>query len=102
MRKTWIPMPAEIALEDATVVGSIEDSAPRFQFVNARRRFLRMQFRHARVVHVLSTAHRIREMHHPVVSIVDVTHGGRSTTFRHHGVRLAEQGLAYQSNSLSG
>ncbi len=84
-------MAAEVALEDTAVGGAVEESAPGFEFTHAVGRFLGVQLGHAGVVEILAAAHGVGEMDTPVVTVVDVTHGGRDTAFRHHGVRLAEQ-----------
>src|SRR5262249_54757324 len=67
-----IAMTAEIALQNSSVRGAIEDGTPRFKFTNAFRRFLCMQFSHSPVVDVLAAAHCVGEMNLPIVAIVDV------------------------------
>ena len=94
VRETRIAMAAEVALQDAAVLGAIEERAPRLELAHARRRFLGVNLRHARVVHVLAAAHRVGEMHLPAVAIVDVGERRRDAAFGHHRVRLAEQRLA--------
>jgi hypothetical protein len=94
MRQPRILMPAEVPLENAAILRSIEDRAPSFQFTNAIRRFLRVQFSHAPVVDVLPAAHRISEMDLPTIAIVHVREGGRDATFRHHRVRFPQQTFA--------
>ena len=93
---------AEIALQDAAVLGAIEDRAPGFQFAHAVRRFLGVQLGHARIVQILAAAHGVGEMDAPVVAIVDIAHGGRDAAFRHHGVGFAEQGFGDYADLDSG
>src|SRR5688500_15087889 len=85
----WIPMTAEIALQDPAIGGAIEDRAPGFELPDAVRRFLRVQLGHAPVVQVLATAHGVGKVDAPAVTVVDVGHGGRRTALGHHGMRLA-------------
>src|SRR5580704_18596125 len=49
VRQARIAVPAEIALEDAAILGPVEDRAPGFQFLHPRGSFLGMQLRHAAV-----------------------------------------------------
>jgi len=57
-----------------------------------------VQLSHPPVVHVLTAAHRVREMHFPVVAVVGVGERRGDAAFRHDRVRLAEQRLAYQAH----
>ena len=57
-----------------------------------------MQFGHPPVVDVLAAAHRVGEVHAPAVAVVDVGERRRHAAFRHHRVRLAEEGLAQQAD----
>ena len=45
------------------------------------------------IVDVLAAAHRVGEMHFPIVAIVDVRQRGRDSAFGHHRVRFTEQHL---------
>ncbi len=98
VREARIAMAAEVALEDAAVLRAIEDRAPRLELADAIGRFLRVQLRHAPVVDVLAAAHRVREVHFPVVAIVDVGERRGDAAFGHHRVRLAEQRLTDQAD----
>ena len=91
VREARIAMAAEIALQDAAVLGAVEERAPGFEFAHAVGRFLGVEFGHARIVQILSAAHGVGEMDAPVVAVVDIAHGGRDAAFRHHGVGFAEQ-----------
>jgi hypothetical protein len=84
-------VPAEVALKNATVRRAVEYSAPCLELAHAIRRLLRMQLGHAPVVEVLAAAHRVGEMHAPVVAIVDICERSCNSTLCHHRVRLAEQ-----------
>src|SRR5689334_20664108 len=59
MRQAWIPVPAEVALENAPVLSSIKNGSPGLQLAHPRRGFFGVQFRHAPIVNVLPAAHRI-------------------------------------------
>ena len=86
-------MAAEVALQDAAVCRAIEHRAPRFELAHALRRFLGVELGHPPVVQVLAAAHRVGEVHAPVVAVVDVGHRRRHAALGHDGVRLAEQRL---------
>ena len=88
--QTGIAMAPEIALENASVLGAIEQRAPGFQFAHTVGRFFGVQFSHAPVVEVLAAAHGVGEMDAPVIAIVDVGEGGGDSAFGHHGVGFAE------------
>src|SRR5258705_13517205 len=53
-----------------------------------------MDLRHAPVVVHLAAAHRVAEMHAPVVFRKDVAEGRGCAPFGHYGVGFAEQRLA--------
>ena len=84
-------MAAKISLQDAPVFRAIENGAPRFQLTHAIGRFLRVQLGHAPLVHVLAAAHRVREMHFPVVAIIDIGKRGRDAALSHDGMRFAKK-----------
>ena len=86
-----ITMAAEIALRNLAVLGAVEHGAPFLKLVDARGRFLGVQFGHAPVVDVLPAAHGVGEMDAPTVAVIDVGHGRRHAALRHDGVGLAEQ-----------
>ncbi len=91
-------MPAEVPLQNPPILGPVEKRAPRFEFAHALRRFLGVQLRHAPVVEVLPAAHRIGEMHPPVVAIVDIGQSRGNAAFGHHGVRFTQQRFADHSH----
>ena len=93
---------AEIALENLPVLGAVEHRAPGFEFINARRRFLRVQLGHAPVVDVLAAAHRVGKMDLPVVAVVHVAHRRRHAALGHDRVRLAEQRFADEADFHTG
>ena len=97
-----IAVAAEVALQDASVLRPIEHRAPRFELADAVGRFLRVQLRHAPVVHVLAAAHRVGEMDLPVVAVVDVGQRGGDAALGHHRVRLAEERLADEADRDAG
>ena len=97
--ETRITMTAEITLRNFPFLRSVEHRAPRFEFVNARGRFQRVQLGHAPVVDVLAAAHRIGEMDFPIVAVVHIAHRRRHAAFSHDRVCLAEKGLAHESGT---
>ena len=98
VRQPRIFVAAEIALQDPAVGRAVEERAPCLELADAIGRFLGVQLRHAPVVDVLAAAHRVGEMDLPVVAVVDVRESGGDAAFGHHGVRLAEQRLAHQTD----
>jgi hypothetical protein len=97
-----IAVTAEVALQNAPIGGAIEERAPGFQLADAIRRFARVQLRHAPAVQVLAAAHRVGEVHPPVVALVDVGERRRDAPLGHDRVRFAEQRLADQSDLDAG
>ena len=93
-----VAVAAEVALQDAAVLGAVEDGPPGFQLADARRRFLGVQLGHAPVVDVLAAAHGVGEMDLPVVAFVDVGQRRRDAALGHDGVGLAQQRLADQAD----
>ena len=95
-------MPAEIALQNPAVFGAIEKSAPGFQFVDARRSFLGVQFSHTPVIQILAAAQGVGKVHTPAISVVHVAHGCRYAALGHDGVGFAQQGFRNHSNLYTG
>src|SRR5262245_24361636 len=89
-----IAVAAEVALEDAAILGAVEDCPPLLQLADAVGRFFGVQFGHAPVVDVLPAAHGVGEMHFPVVAVIDVGERRGDAAFRHYGVRFAQQRFA--------
>jgi hypothetical protein len=94
--ETAVGVTAEGPLIDATVGRAIEQGAPRLQLANAVRRFLRVDLRHAPVVVHLAAAHRVAEMHAPVVLGHDIAERRGRPALGHDGVCFAEQRFADQ------
>ena len=94
VREARIAMAAEVALQNAAVLGAVEQRAPGFQFAHAIRRFLGVQFGHAPVVQILAAAHGVGEVDAPVIAVVDIAERRGDAAFGHHGVRFAEQRFA--------
>ena len=94
MRESRIFVAAEISLQNAPVLRAIEHRTPRFEFAHAIGRFLGVQFRHAPLIYVLTAAHRVGEMHLPIVAIINVGERGSDPPFGHDRVRFAEQTFA--------
>src|SRR5436190_13599225 len=83
MREPWIFVAAEVSLQNTPVLRAIEDCAPGFELAHTSGRFFCVQLGHAPVVHVLTAAHRIREMHLPIVAIVNIGQCRGDAAFRH-------------------
>ncbi len=90
------PVSPEVALQDTTVRGPVEQCAPPLELVDPVGCLLGMDLGHAPVVEHLAAAHRVAEVHLPVVLGPDIAHGRGRATLGHNGVRLAQQGLADQ------
>ena len=84
-------MAAEVALEDLAVGRAVEHRAPRLELAHAIGRFLGVDFRHAPVVHELAAAHGVAEVNHPIVIVIDVTHGGSCAAFCHNSVGFTKE-----------
>ena len=102
VRETRIAVAAEVALEDAAVLGPVEHRAPRFELAHAIGRLPGVELRHAPVVHVLAAAHRVGEVDPPAVAIVDVGERRGDAALGHHGVGLAEERLADEADRDAG
>ena len=102
VREARITVAAEVALQDPPVLGAVEERAPGLQLPDPVRRLLGVQLGHAPVVHVLAAAHRVGEVHLPVVALVDVGECRGDSAFGHHRVRLAEEGFADEADRDAG
>ena len=85
------PMAAEVALEDAPVRRAVEDGPPLLELEHPLGSVLGVDLGHLPVRQQLAAAHRVAEVHLPVVVGIDVAEGGGDPALGHHGVRLAEQ-----------
>src|SRR6266496_3315774 len=94
VRQPGVAVPAEVALEDAAVGGAVEQRAPLLELQHPVGCLLRVELGHAPVVEHLAAAHGVAEVDAPVVLRVDVAERRGDAALRHHGVGLAEQGLA--------
>src|SRR5512134_2646101 len=94
MRQPSITMSTEIALQNQTIVGSVEQRTPFFELKYAIRRFLGVDLRHPPVVEKLATAHGIAKMNLPVIFRINVAHGRGDASFGHYGVSLAQKRFA--------
>ena len=93
-----VAVAAEVTLQDAAVLGAIEDRAPGLELAHAIGRLLGVQLGHPPVVQVLAAAERVGEVHLPAVAIVDVGHRRRHPPLGHDRVGLAEQRLADEAD----
>jgi len=96
VRQPRICVAAEIPLQNAAVARAIEDRAPFLQLANAGRRLLGMNLRHPPLIEELAAAHRVAEMHFPVVPRIDVGERGRNSPFGHYRMSLSQQRLAHE------
>src|SRR3954452_16433662 len=76
-----VTMSAKVSLQNAAVFCPGENGAPRFQLADTIRRLLRVELRHSPIVDVLPPAHRVGEVHAPVVPVVDIGEGGGDSAF---------------------
>ena len=89
-----VAVAAEVALADEPVLGAVEQGAPVLELEDPLGRLLGVQLGHPPVVEHLPATHGVAEVHLPVVLGPAVAHGRGDAALGHHGVRLAEQGLA--------
>ena len=101
VRESRIFVAAEVPLQNATILRAIEHCTPGLELTHTSRRFLRVQLGHSPIVHVLPAAHRISEMHLPIVAIINIGQRGRDPAFGHDRVRFAEQAFANHSDRNS-
>ena len=92
-------MSPKISLKDLPVFSTVENGPPGFEFSNAVGCFFCVKLRHSPVVHVLPAAHRVGEMHFPIVAVVDVAEGRRHPALGHYGMGFAEQRFADQTDA---
>jgi hypothetical protein len=88
------PVTAEVALEDAAIRRAVEEGAPFLQLEHTLGSFLGVDLGHPPIGQQLPAAHRVAEMHLPVVLGVHIAERSGDPAFCHHRVRLAEQRLA--------
>src|SRR5437868_8369102 len=91
VREPRVFMATKVPLQNTTILCSIENRAPCFEFAHAIGRLLRVQLGHAPLIDVLATAHGIGEMHFPIIALIDIGQGGRDPPFRHDRVCFAEK-----------
>ena len=94
-----VAMTTKITLQDAAVLGPVEEGSPVLQLVHPVRRFLGVQLCHPPVVHELPAPHRVAEVDSPVVLRVDIPQSGGDPALGHHRMRLSQQRFAYQSSA---
>jgi hypothetical protein len=95
-------MATEIALQDTPIAGAIEKGTPCFQFADARRGFLRMEFCHSPVAQILAATHRVGKVNSPVIPVIYISHRGGDATLGHDRVCLAQEGLRNESHLYAG
>ena len=81
----------ESTLQNLPILRAIKKRAPLLQLPHTLGSFLGMNLSHAPVVKQLAAAHGVAEMSAPVVGRIHVGHRRRDSTFRHDGVRFAQQ-----------
>jgi hypothetical protein len=95
-------MATEIALQDTPISRAIEKGTPCFQFADARRRFLRMEFCHSPVAKILAATHRVGKVNSPVIPVIYISHRGGYAALGHDRVCLAQEGFRNESHLYSG
>ncbi len=94
-------MTAEVALQDATVWGAVEQGPPFLELEHAIGRLLGVDLCHAPVVQHLAAAHGVAEVHPPVVFGPYVAEGSCNAPLGHDGVRLAEERFADEGSTCA-
>jgi hypothetical protein len=94
VREPGVTVPAEVALEDASIGCAVEEGAPVLELPDALGRFLRVDLCHPPVVEELPAPHGVAEVHLPVVLGIHVAQGRSDAALRHHRVGFAEERLA--------
>ncbi len=84
---------AEIALQDAAFAGPVHERAPRLELPNPVGSLLGVKLCHAPIVQVLAAPHRVREVHPPVVPLVNVGQSRGDPSLGHYRVCLAQERL---------
>ncbi len=91
-----IGVSAEVALEDAALLGAVEDRPPFLQLADPVGRLLGVQLGHPPLVEELAPAHRVAEVDLPAIAGVGAGQGGRDPALGHDRVGLAQERLADQ------
>ena len=91
-----VGMPAEVALEDAAVLGAVEDGAPLLQLADPVGRLLGVELGHPPLVEELAAAHRVAEVDLPAIASVGAGQGRGDPALGHDRVGLAQERLADQ------
>ena len=91
-----VAMASEVPLQDPAVRGAVEQRPPLLELEDPVGRFEGVDLSHAPVVQHLAAAHGVAEVDLPVVLRPDAAERRGDATFGHHGVGLAEKGLAHQ------
>src|SRR5262245_19657846 len=99
MREARISVAAKISLQNSTVFCAVENGTPGFELADSIGRFLRVQFSHAPLIDILTAAHRICEMHFPIVAFIDVSQRRCDSAFGHYRVGFAQKRFADESNA---
>ena len=94
VREARVPVAAKISLQNAPVLCPIEHRTPGLEFAHAIGRFLGVELGHAPLIYILAAAHRVGEMHLPIVAIIHIAQRGRDAAFGHDGVRFAKERFA--------
>src|ERR1700746_680528 len=102
MHQPGIAMPTEITLKDPPIVCTIEKSTPCFQFADARRCFLGMQFGHPPITQVLAATHRVGKVNAPTIPVVHISHCRSYAALGHYSVCLAQKRFRNDSNAYPG
>ncbi len=87
---------AEVALEDAALLGPVEDGAPLLQLADPVGGLLGVELGHPPLVEELPAAHRVAEVDLPAIAGVGAGQGGGDPALGHDRVGLAQERLADQ------
>ena len=94
VRQPAVRMAAERPLIDAALGRAVEQRAPGLELADPVGSLLGVDLRHAPIVVHFAAAHRIAEMHAPVVFLHHRAKRRRRAAFGHDRVRLAEERFA--------
>ena len=102
MGEARVRVTTERALEDPAVGRPVEDRAPQLELADPLRGLGGVEPDHLRVVEELAADHRVAEVDLPRIGRRDVAERRGHAAFGHHGVGLAEERLADETDIGAG
>ncbi len=87
-------MTSEISLQNSAILCLGPKTAPQASSSRTRAgasRACSSAIRH--IVDVMTTSHRVREVHFPIIALVDIGESRRDSALGHDGMRLAQETL---------